>query len=79
MAGAKKGLPDLKQCECHGVEMLWNPDVRYRAGGFWRCRIRTQDRRRARYANRPGPWYNHMLLKHRHHKAMARQRKREAV
>lgn len=31
-------------CDCHGVEMLWNKDARYRAGGFWFCRPKHVER-----------------------------------
>ena len=33
-------------CECHDEPMLWNKDARKRAGGFWRCRIKTRKKDR---------------------------------
>jgi hypothetical protein len=40
-------------CTCHGEPMAWNTSARYRAGGFWRCRIRKQKKDRVAYARDP--------------------------
>lgn len=40
---------DPPLCECHGEEMYFNPDRRYRAGGFWRCREKVREYRREFY------------------------------
>lgn len=40
-------------CECHGEPMLWNKDVRYSAGGFWRCRPKDRARQQAIYERDP--------------------------
>lgn len=43
-------MTEIPTCECHGVEMCWNRDVRCHAGGFWYCRIRQREFQRAYYA-----------------------------
>ena len=40
---------DVPQCECHGEGMYFNPDRRYRAGGYWRCREQTRVAHRRYY------------------------------
>ena len=35
--------------------MRWNRDVRYAAGGFWRCGVRKLELSRAQYHRDPGP------------------------
>lgn len=42
-------------CKCHGEPAKWTKDNRYRAGGYWRCRMKhrvhlriSQRRRRER-------------------------------
>ena len=66
-----------RKCECHGERMSWVRDPRYLAGGFWRCRIRERKNQRLRYERLNGLEFNHLLLMHRRHKALARRRKRE--
>ena len=39
----------MKVCACHGQEMYWNPDSRYRKGGFWACRVKHRESARRRY------------------------------
>jgi hypothetical protein len=40
-------------CACHGLPAAWMPDSRYRAGGWWRCRVKHRDRERTRYDRDP--------------------------
>jgi hypothetical protein len=40
-------------CNCHGLPALWMPDVRYLAGGWWRCRVKHRDNERDRYDRDP--------------------------
>ena len=40
-------------CPCHGQEMYWNPDRRYKKGGFWACRVKHRESARRRYAESP--------------------------
>jgi hypothetical protein len=40
-------------CSCHGLPALWVNDVRYRAGGRWRCRVKHADSERGRYDRDP--------------------------
>ena len=58
--------------------MRFEKDARYLAGGFWRCRTRTADVKRARYYNLSARQYNQMLLRHRRTKALVRQRQRHS-
>lgn len=67
---------DAKRCECHGEPMCWARDHRYRAGGFWRCRVRHAATQRGVYANLDGIRYSRMLLKHRRQKGLARMARR---
>ena len=65
-----------KLCDCHGQPMLWATDLRYRAGGYWRCRARDRAAERARYAKLEGVRYQRLLLRHRRDKALARMASR---
>jgi hypothetical protein len=40
-------------CDCHGLPALWNRDVRYRAGGFWRCAVQKREKAMWRYDHDP--------------------------
>jgi hypothetical protein len=65
------------RCECHDEVMPWTSDSRYTAGGYWRCRVKREESRRKRYAERPGGlWYSHKLLMNRRNKALYRRRDR---
>ena len=48
-------------CDCHGVPMLWNKDPRYRAGGYWKCRIHKAESQRRAYAENPEVRLNQQL------------------
>lgn len=72
----REEVPQVTTCACHGEELLWHRDSRYRAGGFWYCRITHQERARAKYDALDGVAYNQLLLRHRRHKALDRQRQR---
>lgn len=58
--------------------MRFERDSRYTNGGFWRCRIRSAERSRARYGRLSGVAYSRLLLKRRRNKAITRMRKRAA-
>ena len=50
---AVSSTPDPPLCACHGERKRWNKDPRYKAGGFWKCRVGDLDQKRAAYANNP--------------------------
>ena len=66
------------ECECHGVEMLWNRAPHYNNGGFWKCRVKHREKARAAYEQMSSLEYNRILLRHRRSKALERRREREA-
>ena len=54
-------MDDAPLCPCHSVLMLWNKDSRYRAGGYWKCRIRKSESQMRRYAESPEVRLNQQL------------------
>jgi len=40
-------------CKCHDEPMYWNRDTRKRAGGFWRCAVKSRENSRKRHAANP--------------------------
>lgn len=44
---------DAPLCKCHNEPLLWNRDQRYRAGGFWKCRIHRRKIDKDRYEKDP--------------------------
>lgn len=39
-------------CECHGLPMGWQRDLKYRAGGRWECREKRREYNKRRHAQR---------------------------
>ena len=70
--------PEPRDCLCHGVDMIFQPDSRYRIGGFYRCRVKSREKNKRIYENLSGFEYNKLLLRHRRAKALSRWREREA-
>lgn len=39
-------------CECHGLQMGWQRDPKYRAGGKWECREKRREYNKRRHQQR---------------------------
>lgn len=72
-AGSGVAVP---KCVCHDEPMLFNGDRRYRAGGFWYCRIKHRRRGAVRYATN-FKYRAEQGMRTRRNKALVRRRERQ--
>lgn len=65
------------KCKCHGEPSLWHPDARYKAEGFWYCRVKNREANKKWSDNLHGVAYARRLMRQRRWKAIDRRRRRE--